>query len=191
LNPLLSTKHLHFKFHISKRYRSRHSQTKHHLFSSPSIHYQQKSHTHTHSNDNKTTIKFILFITTSIFKFKKNHTHKYSTHSFFTFFISKFENQNKKKEKRNLRRTTMAEQRNRWSWDVTGFEPWKSSSPQTPSSPAADYDDRKPNTSLVRRYSISSASSVPPQHKNTTAVKLQRLKDKVKVCFSIFNCNCI
>lgn len=75
----------------------------------------------------------------------------------------------------------MAEQRNRWSWDVTGFEPWKSSSPQTPSSPAADYDDRKPNTSLVRRYSISSASSVPPQHKNTTAVKLQRLKDKVKL----------
>lgn len=75
----------------------------------------------------------------------------------------------------------MAEQRNRWSWDVTGFEPWKSSSPQTPSSPAADYDDRRPNTSLVRRYSISSASSVPPQHKNTTAVKLQRLKDKVKL----------
>ncbi|KEH20142.1 putative minus-end-directed kinesin ATPase [Medicago truncatula] len=75
----------------------------------------------------------------------------------------------------------MAEQRNRWSWDVTGFEPWKSSSPQKPSSPAADYDDRKPNTSLVRRYSISSASSVPPQHKNTTAVKLQRLKDKVKL----------
>lgn len=75
----------------------------------------------------------------------------------------------------------MAEQRNRWSWDVTGFEPWKTSSPQTPSSPAADYDDRKPNTSLVRRYSISSASSVPPQHKNTTAVKLQRLKDKVKL----------
>lgn len=75
----------------------------------------------------------------------------------------------------------MAEQRNRWSWDVTGFEPWKSSSPQTPSSPAADYDDRRPNTSLVRRYSISSASSVPPQHKNTTAVKLQRLNDKVKL----------
>jgi predicted nucleic acid-binding Zn-ribbon protein len=73
----------------------------------------------------------------------------------------------------------MAEQRNRWSWDVTGFEPWKSSSPQKPPSPS-EHDDRKPNAPLVRRYSIST-SSVLPQHKITTASKLQRLKDKVKL----------
>ncbi|WJX93474.1 Kinesin-like protein KIN-14B [Trifolium repens] len=73
----------------------------------------------------------------------------------------------------------MAEQRNRWSWDVTGFEPWKSSSPQKPPSPS-EHDDRKPNAPLVRRYSIST-SSVLPQHKITTAAKLQRLKDKVKL----------
>jgi hypothetical protein len=79
----------------------------------------------------------------------------------------------------------MAEQRNRWSWDVTGFEPWKSSSPQKPPSPS-EHDDRKPNAPLVRRYSIST-SSVLPQHKITTASKLQRLKDKVKVmrCFHL------
>jgi hypothetical protein len=75
----------------------------------------------------------------------------------------------------------MAEQRNRWSWDVTGFEPWKSSSPQKPPSPSpSEHDDRKPNAPLVRRYSIST-SSVLPQHKITTASKLQRLKDKVKL----------
>ncbi|KAI5419284.1 kinesin-like protein KIN-14B [Lathyrus oleraceus] len=72
----------------------------------------------------------------------------------------------------------MAEQRNRWSWDVTGFEPWKSSSPST--SVPAEHDDRKPNPPLGRRYSISS-SSIIPQPRNTTAYKLQRLKDKVKL----------
>lgn len=78
----------------------------------------------------------------------------------------------------------MAEQRNRWSWDVTGFEPWKSSSPST--SVPAEHDDRKPNPPLGRRYSISS-SSIIPQPRNTTAYKLQRLKDKVKVmrCFHL------
>lgn len=78
----------------------------------------------------------------------------------------------------------MAEQRNRWSWDVTGFEPWKSSSPppsaSSSSSAPVEHDDRKPRAPLVRRYSISTSSVLPP-HKNSTASKFQRLKDKVKV----------
>lgn len=75
----------------------------------------------------------------------------------------------------------MAEQRNRWSWDVTGFDPWKSSSPPpSSSSTPVEHDDRKPKPPLVRRYSLST-SSVLPQYKNSTASKLQRLKDKVKV----------
>lgn len=74
----------------------------------------------------------------------------------------------------------MAEQRNRWSWDVTGFEPWKSSPPSPSASAPVEHDDRKPNAPLVRRFSLS-ASSVVPQHKHSMASKLQRLKDKVKV----------
>ncbi|KAK7309573.1 hypothetical protein RJT34_06413 [Clitoria ternatea] len=65
----------------------------------------------------------------------------------------------------------MAEQRNRWSWDVTGFEPWKSPSP------SPDKDDRKPTAPLVRRY-YSATSSVPPQ---SLASKVQGLTDKVKL----------
>ncbi|KAJ1442165.1 Spindle pole body-associated protein Vik1/Cik1, microtubule binding domain [Sesbania bispinosa] len=81
----------------------------------------------------------------------------------------------------------MTEQRNRWSWDVTGFEPWKSSppSPSPSGSAAVEHDDRKPSAPLVRRYSIS-ASSVLPQHKHSMAFKLQRLKDKVKIWRSFF-----
>ncbi|KAK7250622.1 hypothetical protein RIF29_33165 [Crotalaria pallida] len=76
----------------------------------------------------------------------------------------------------------MSEQRNRWSWDVTGFEPWKSSpSPSLPSPspllPSVEKEERKP---LVRRYSIS-ASSVVPQSKLSIASKVQRLKDNVKL----------
>ncbi|KAG5026897.1 hypothetical protein AAZX31_08G270800 [Glycine max] len=72
----------------------------------------------------------------------------------------------------------MAEQKNRWSWDVAGFDPWKSSPP--PPQPAAEHGDRKPSAPLVRRYSIS-ATSVLPQPKHAVAFKLQRLKDKVKL----------
>ncbi|KAL2957247.1 hypothetical protein AAZX31_18G134600 [Glycine max] len=73
----------------------------------------------------------------------------------------------------------MAEQKNRWSWDVAGFDPWKSSTP--PQSPAAaEHGDRKPSAPLVRRYSIS-ATSVLPQSKHAVAFKLQRLKDQVKL----------
>ncbi|XP_061356772.1 kinesin-like protein KIN-14B isoform X2 [Gastrolobium bilobum] len=80
----------------------------------------------------------------------------------------------------------MAEQRNRWSWDVTGFEPWKSSSspPFPPPSPSAsapvEQEVRKPSSPLVRRYSIS-ASSVLPQPKHSMASKVQLLRDKVKL----------
>ncbi|KAL2344412.1 hypothetical protein Fmac_005697 [Flemingia macrophylla] len=74
----------------------------------------------------------------------------------------------------------MAEQKNRWSWDVAGFDPWKSSPPSSSPSPPVEHGDRKPSAPLVRRYSIS-ASSVIPQPKHSVALKLQRLKDKVKL----------
>ncbi|XP_057422184.1 kinesin-like protein KIN-14B [Lotus japonicus] len=78
----------------------------------------------------------------------------------------------------------MADQKNRWSWDVAGFEPWKSSPPPPPSSsspsPSVEQDDRKPNVPLVRRYSIS-ATSVLPQPKPSTVSKLERLRTNVKL----------
>lgn len=74
----------------------------------------------------------------------------------------------------------MAEQRNRWSWDVAGFDPWKSSPPLQSPPPPLEHADRKPSAPLVRRYSIS-ATSVLPQPRQSVALKLQRLKDKVKV----------
>ncbi|WVZ22657.1 hypothetical protein V8G54_001201 [Vigna mungo] len=73
----------------------------------------------------------------------------------------------------------MAEQRNRWSWDVAGFDPWKSSPPSQSPPPPLEHADRKPTAPLVRRYSIS-ATSVLPQPRQSVALKLQRLKDKVK-----------
>ncbi|XP_014492749.1 kinesin-like protein KIN-14B [Vigna radiata var. radiata] len=74
----------------------------------------------------------------------------------------------------------MAEQRNRWSWDVAGFDPWKSSPPLQSPPPPLEHADRKPSAPLVRRYSIS-ATSVLPQPRQSVALKLQRLKDKVKL----------
>lgn len=66
----------------------------------------------------------------------------------------------------------MAEQKNRWNWEVSGFEPRKD-------------DDRKPASSspLLRRYSISSSSVLPHSElsKHALASKLQRLVDKVKL----------
>ncbi|XP_061352190.1 kinesin-like protein KIN-14B isoform X1 [Gastrolobium bilobum] len=64
----------------------------------------------------------------------------------------------------------MAEQRNRWSWDITGFEPWKSPSP------SPEQDDQKPTAPLVRRYSTS---PLVPSH--SVASKVQGLRDKVKL----------
>ncbi|KAI4328137.1 hypothetical protein L6164_020518 [Bauhinia variegata] len=72
----------------------------------------------------------------------------------------------------------MAEQRNRWSWDVSGFEPWKSSLP-----PSLESDDHKPGAPLVRRYSISASSVIPHSElsKHSVASKVQCLRDKVKL----------
>ncbi|XP_022977546.1 kinesin-like protein KIN-14A [Cucurbita maxima] len=72
----------------------------------------------------------------------------------------------------------MGEQRNRWNWEVSGFEPRK------PSSSSYEQDDQlKPGAPLVRRYSISSSSASPrlalPKHSLVT--KVQRLNDKVKL----------
>uniref|UniRef100_A0A2N9IWL3 Kinesin motor domain-containing protein n=1 Tax=Fagus sylvatica TaxID=28930 RepID=A0A2N9IWL3_FAGSY len=67
----------------------------------------------------------------------------------------------------------MADQRNRWNWEVSGFEPRKTS----PS------DDHRPGAPLVRRYSISAASALAQSElsKNSLASKLQLVKDKVKL----------
>ena len=81
----------------------------------------------------------------------------------------------------------MGEQRsnnnNRWNWEVSGFEPRRSS----PSSPE---EQRKASAApLMRRYSISAASSVSPYYsevsKQALASKVQRLKDKIKVTVKI------
>ncbi|KAK7307259.1 hypothetical protein VNO77_40159 [Canavalia gladiata] len=63
----------------------------------------------------------------------------------------------------------MARERNRWSWDISGFEPWKSPSP------SPEQDDQKPTASMARRYSMS---SVPP---DSLASKVQALNDKVQL----------
>lgn len=71
----------------------------------------------------------------------------------------------------------MSEQRNnRWNWEVPGFEPRK---------PVARSDDHAPPSApLSRRYSISTTSILPHSdlRKQALAPKLQKLKDKVKVC---------
>ena len=68
---------------------------------------------------------------------------------------------------------------NRWNWEVSGFEPRRSS----PSSP--DEQRRASAAPLMRRYSISAASSGSPYSSEFSmqalASKVQRLKDKVKV----------
>jgi hypothetical protein len=66
----------------------------------------------------------------------------------------------------------MGEQRNRWNWEVSGFEPRKTTS-----------DDHMPGAPLVRRYSISAASALAHSEltKPSVASKVQRLNDKVKV----------
>lgn len=71
----------------------------------------------------------------------------------------------------------MAEQKNRWNWEVKGFEPKR-----TTSSIEFDAHNSRPSP-FVRRYSMSSSSIVPPSElsKHTVASKLQKLKDKIKL----------
>ncbi|CAI0403745.1 unnamed protein product [Linum tenue] len=78
----------------------------------------------------------------------------------------------------------MAEQKNRWNWEVSGFEPRRSLA-------TADGDEqqRRVISPHVRRFSISSsvASVLPPRDANSDlskpglVSKLHRLKDKVKL----------
>ncbi|KAK0604162.1 hypothetical protein LWI29_012700 [Acer saccharum] len=72
----------------------------------------------------------------------------------------------------------MSDSKNRWNWEVSGFEPRKSSS-----SPL-EQEDYRPAAPLVRRYSISAASVSPHSSdvsKQALATKVQRLKDEVKL----------
>ena len=65
---------------------------------------------------------------------------------------------------------------NWWKWEVSGFEPrWSSPEEQRKASAAL----------LIRRYSISTASSVSSYYSEVSklalASKMQRLKDKIKL----------
>lgn len=73
----------------------------------------------------------------------------------------------------------MAENKNRWNWEVSGFEPRNSSL----SSSQLERDDRRPDAPVVRRYSISTASALLHSSeisKQALSTKVQRLKDKIK-----------
>lgn len=65
----------------------------------------------------------------------------------------------------------MGEPKNRWNWEIPGFEPRKS----------IDEDEEKPI--VMRRYSISATASLPHSElsKHVLGAKLQKLKDQVKV----------
>ncbi|KAL9328564.1 hypothetical protein ACSQ67_003567 [Phaseolus vulgaris] len=62
----------------------------------------------------------------------------------------------------------MAEQSNRWSWNITGFEPWKS----TTTSPSPEQNDQKPSASRNSTYLV-------PSH--SVASKVEELRDQVKL----------
>lgn len=69
----------------------------------------------------------------------------------------------------------MADQRsktNRWNWEVSGFEPRKSSS--------SEETGHRTTGPLLRRYSISAAHA-PELSKQALASKVLGLKEKVKV----------
>ncbi|XXG40488.1 hypothetical protein AAC387_Pa01g1192 [Persea americana] len=65
----------------------------------------------------------------------------------------------------------MGEPKNRWNWEIPGFEPRKS----------IDNDDEE-KPIFMRRYSISATASLPHSElsKHVLAAKLQKLKDQVK-----------
>ncbi|KAK7366869.1 hypothetical protein VNO80_08871 [Phaseolus coccineus] len=60
----------------------------------------------------------------------------------------------------------MAEQSNRWSWNITGFEPWKSTSP------SPEQNDQKLSASR-------NSTSLVPSH--SVASKVEELRDQVKL----------
>lgn len=66
----------------------------------------------------------------------------------------------------------MGEPKNRWNWEIPGFEPRKS----------IDIDDEE-KPIVMQRYSISATASLPHSElsKHVLAAKLQKLKDQVKV----------
>lgn len=67
------------------------------------------------------------------------------------------------------------QQKNRWSWDVLGFEPRK----------AVDSDDDHQKPPLIKRYSFTSSSLPPNSHLSSNAIvkaKLNNLSHKVQVC---------
>ncbi|KAB1201913.1 Kinesin-like protein KCA1 [Morella rubra] len=67
----------------------------------------------------------------------------------------------------------MGEQRNRWNWEVSGFEPRKTTS--------LERDDQRSGGPLVRRYSISAASVLSHSElsKHSLASSVQRLEFKL------------
>ncbi|CAN8256716.1 unnamed protein product [Cochlearia groenlandica] len=82
----------------------------------------------------------------------------------------------------------MADQRNnkpnRWNWEVSGFEPRKSSSSSSSSNASFAEGTHRTTGPLVRRYSISTASRSshsPEIPKQALASKVFGLKEKVKL----------
>ncbi|KAI3947662.1 hypothetical protein MKX01_034327 [Papaver californicum] len=74
----------------------------------------------------------------------------------------------------------MGEHKNRWNWEVPGFQPRKSFE-------LLQDDDDINNASLLRRYSVSTASVIPSAHssllasnKQNLVSKVDKIKDKVK-----------
>ncbi|VFR00356.1 unnamed protein product [Cuscuta campestris] len=67
--------------------------------------------------------------------------------------------------------------RNRWSWEISGFEPRLSPSELD------DHSNLRPSSLLVRRYSISPSSiaSHSELSKHAQNSVLLKLKDKIKI----------
>ncbi|KAK4252536.1 hypothetical protein QN277_014523 [Acacia crassicarpa] len=73
----------------------------------------------------------------------------------------------------------MAKQKNKWNWEASGFNPWKSPTSSSPSS--FEQRDQKPTAPVVRRYSISTSSVLQQSKMSKHSSKLHQLGDKVKV----------
>ncbi|KAJ6834435.1 kinesin-like protein KIN-14L [Iris pallida] len=76
----------------------------------------------------------------------------------------------------------MSDQRNRWTWEVPGFEPRKSLSVAVGDGGGGGDgggERRSPNP-LLRRYSVSPSSAALHRQQQSLPAKLQKLKDQVK-----------